>query len=479
MAHLPLFFSASRSKTDNSCRSSEDLKKWIELEHTNSFFDYISLLKKNEKQCTIIVAVKGTAGLYSEMIDIGSVFELKRVKNSSFAFIKSGGSVQVDLNSAKTEINVTERIGNSLINVSSAGLDKGNYAHILIDGIDWSINSLGTNIVVYDHLCGCVIDAICFDTTVKECPCVRKIPGNTICGLESSIYSIQKTLDVELSKNETILRAILYKTFGEDYKKEMFKYVPKAEGDLRLLQEAAVCLLKEFTKICEQNGIEYFFIGGTLLGAFRHNGFIPWDDDIDVGITKKNLDKLFDVLEKSDTLSIIIGINWNRYLYRLVFKGLKAPFIDLFLMEYCQYPVLEMKEKHKELRPLFLEKYRALPPIDNWCCCTRKIKNEFERIRNSIITDEYSYENKEGIASISFSINHVQSYFVVEKEIIYPLKKCIYEGIECYIPSDAQTYLERVYGDIYRLPDDMTTHKHIKINDKRIQACREILKKYS
>ena len=43
-------------------------------------------------------------------------------------------------------------------------------------------------------------------------------------------------------------------------------------------------LLRTFSEICEENGLRYFVVGGTLIGAVRHRGFIPWDDDIDVSM---------------------------------------------------------------------------------------------------------------------------------------------------------------------------------------------------
>lgn len=50
-------------------------------------------------------------------------------------------------------------------------------------------------------------------------------------------------------------------------------------------------LLEQFMDICENHGLRYYAIGGTLLGAVRHKGFIPWDDDIDVGIRVEELDQ--------------------------------------------------------------------------------------------------------------------------------------------------------------------------------------------
>lgn len=66
-------------------------------------------------------------------------------------------------------------------------------------------------------------------------------------------------------------------------------------SNLRKLQLLQLDIAKTIKEICEKNGISYFLIGGSLLGAIRHKGFIPWDDDLDIGMLRPNYERFLKV----------------------------------------------------------------------------------------------------------------------------------------------------------------------------------------
>lgn len=101
--------------------------------------------------------------------------------------------------------------------------------------------------------------------------------------------------------------------YGKETIKEILK--PKKSQlllgggeELRRIQLVQIDLLIEFDRICRKYGLKYNINFGTLIGAMRHKGFIPWDDDIDVTMYYKDCDKLFEIMEKE--------LDKNKYFYR-------------------------------------------------------------------------------------------------------------------------------------------------------------------
>ena len=92
---------------------------------------------------------------------------------------------------------------------------------------------------------------------------------------------------------ETPLREAFYRTalikLNDEYKGDF--YVDIYQGKLERVKRIEMNIMREIDRICRENDINYFLVGGSLLGAIRHKGFIPWDDDIDIGMLRKDFEK--------------------------------------------------------------------------------------------------------------------------------------------------------------------------------------------
>ena len=70
------------------------------------------------------------------------------------------------------------------------------------------------------------------------------------------------------------------------------------KNDNEKVQQLTLELLKVYIQICEKYQLRYYFTGGALIGGLRHHGFIPWDDDIDVGMPRKDYEKFLRIMKK-------------------------------------------------------------------------------------------------------------------------------------------------------------------------------------
>ena len=90
------------------------------------------------------------------------------------------------------------------------------------------------------------------------------------------------------------------------------KFKKYDDETLNHLHDLELMILKDFSKICEDYGLKYYMYAGSLLGAIRHKGFIPWDDDLDVVMFREDFEKfkkIFPTL-RSDKYELLSTQRW-------------------------------------------------------------------------------------------------------------------------------------------------------------------------
>ncbi len=119
------------------------------------------------------------------------------------------------------------------------------------------------------------------------------------------------------------------------------------------MQRALLPMLKDFDSFCSRSRIQYSLDGGTLLGAVRHQGFIPWDDDVDVMMDRKNFEKFLSSWRDTDRYYLTRRL-WVYRIFRVqddradrARNSEGRPAIDIFVFDHC--PDQKFQKKVKEL----------------------------------------------------------------------------------------------------------------------------------
>ena len=251
--------------------------------------------------------------------------------------------------------------------------------------------------------------------------------------------------------------------------------------DVKELHERLLVMAKAFHTICVENNLRYYMLGGTMLGAVRHKGFIPWDDDMDFGMPREDYNRFIEIsktkfpvnyelrfyinAEKSpmhyakliDNTTTLIEDSYHNYV-----EGL---YIDIFPLDGAGSKTFADKLRMKRIHY-----YESL--ITNHCTTrekndvARKLFKRFAKAHN-LNTLHKNMERlmiKKSIDESEWVANYLgfwQEREIVPKEVMGVPSEYDFEDTRFFGPQNADAYLTSLYGDYMQLPpEEQRVFKH-------------------
>ncbi|MBE6498984.1 MAG: LicD family protein [Methanobrevibacter thaueri] len=266
----------------------------------------------------------------------------------------------------------------------------------------------------------------------------------------------------------------------QDYLNNIFVfYKLKPTPFLKSIRDLSYELMKFFDNVCKKYNVEYWLAYGTLLGAVRHNDFVPWDDDLDVGMMRKDYMKIVeaiqDEVEKNNLKNITCSYKidkrdkkskrWFQISYYLPDYDRKVIGIDIFPMDYINgEPAPDFEEKYYESRKNYYKRRDKTDDMDE------VIGKMNEELNLSLEPQKYLTH---GVESVHGNVNMFK-FNILEKDIIFPLQKAQFGKYEFPVPNDSRTFLIDVYGKKYmKIPKKIRNHGRLTYY-REIEGIEEI-----
>lgn len=261
--------------------------------------------------------------------------------------------------------------------------------------------------------------------------------------------------------------------------------------NLKKLQNCEMEILDEVARICEKHDLKYFIMGGNLIGAIRHKGFIPWDDDMDIAMMREDYDKFLEIASKEIDDKFVVDYIGNDLYYYLPFakvrikdsiyeepeqknyKGEKGIWIDIFPLDnadkedslFIRFQTL-LKATIHAINAIKADvtspKFRGLKKFVKWIFAPISI-NKLAQIQQQIMKWN---KKEEAPYCISFGARYGMKKQTMLKTVFLPTTKLEYEDRSYCAPGNYEAYLNRVYPDYMTLPPE---EKRVTHNPRRIK----------
>ncbi len=255
-------------------------------------------------------------------------------------------------------------------------------------------------------------------------------------------------------------------------------------------------MLMAFHELCQKEGLRYYLQGGTALGAARHKGFIPWDDDIDVGMPRSDYEKLKEISASLDTGIYCFEFPSNDKTFVYAFgkmydtsttlientryKVKRGICIDIFPLDGAgntfEESLVNFKAVNKKINLLLTKAcawrkgrklYKnlallAMRCVPEFIIDSSKLKSDIDSMCKKLSFDECDY-----VANYNGAWHEKE---IIKKEWYGTPTEYLFEGIKVYAAENIDAYLTSLYGD-WRTPpppEKQVTHHdylYLSLND--------------
>lgn len=264
------------------------------------------------------------------------------------------------------------------------------------------------------------------------------------------------------------------------------------EEILDKLKKTQLDILKDIILITEKNNLEYFLIAGTLIGSVRHEGFIPWDDDIDIAMTRSDYNKFKKIIMKDysekyffqdfdteDNYYQSFGkMRLNNTLYDEesashldIHKGI---FVDIFVLDYLVANrgfIYDLKSKLINLLKTMIS-YKYIVEGSNKKTSKEKFKllmlkmfpNRFlKKLLIDLMKLNNNSVNKKYLVNYACQYGYKKQTYLIED--YFPPSIGKFENTSVKIPQNYDKILKKIYGDYMKIPsvENRITHSPSKI----------------